>query len=92
MKQFLIKIAAWLIKRGADKWLHVLVGIIVASLMMLIPLPMAGKILLAVWTPCLLDVIKELKLDASFDFLDFLYTLIGGIIGAGLSWLNIICA
>ena len=91
MKKLLIKICSWLIARGADKWLHLLFGLIIAELIMLIPLPIIGRIVLAVWTAAIIDLIKELKLDACVDFYDMLYTIFGSIVGAALSYLTMIC-
>lgn len=92
MKNLIIKICAWLIKQGADKWLHVLFGLIIAATAYLIPLPTAGRIMVAIWLPLIIDLIKELKIDASLDYMDVLYTLIGAAIGTTLAWLNTICA
>ena len=91
MKNFINKICAWLIGRGSDKWLHLLFGIIIAELIMLIPLPISGRIVLAIWFAGIVDLFKELKLDACVDFYDLLYTIVGSIIGSALSCLTIIC-
>lgn len=92
MKRLIIKICAWLIKQGADKWLHVLIALVMAALIMLIPVNMYGRILLAVWVPFFADIFKELKIDGAVDGLDVLYTIIGAGLGTLIAWLNIICA
>ena len=91
IKDFIYKIASWLIKQGADKWLHLLVGMLVAMLSMA-SLPflihdMAAVKFLAVFLPCALDGIKECLIDSKPDFWDFLYTLIGALIGMLFCWM-----
>lgn len=85
MKNIIRKICAWLISWGADKWLYVLIAMIIAELIMLIPLPISGRVLLAVWTPVALDLVKETTIDTSLDAMDMWFTLIGGALGAVLS-------
>lgn len=84
------KICAWLIKRGADKWLHFIVGLVIAQLLMLVPLPMVWCIAISFAVVAIADIIKETFIDTLFNIADLLYTIAGGAVGVVLSVLTII--
>lgn len=92
MKRFLIRIFAWLIKQGADKWLHVITGIVIAELVMLLPMTLLAKCIAAFIGVTIIEFCKENLLDSAMDWKDVAFTIVGCVIGIGLVLLNIICA
>lgn len=90
MKRFLIKIFAWLIKQGADKWLHVIAGIVIAELVMLLPMTLGAKCIAAFIGVTIVEFCKENLLDSKMDWADVAFTMAGCVIGIGLVLLNII--
>ena len=92
MKKILIRIFAWLIRQGADKWLHVIAGIVIAELVMLLPMTLGAKCIAAFIGVTIIEFCKENLIDSQMDWHDVLATIVGCGIGIGLSYLNIICA
>lgn len=92
MKKLLNKICAWLIKQGADKWLHVIAGIVIAELIMLLPITLIAKCIFAFIGVTIVEFCKENLVDSKLDWNDVLATIVGCCIGILLSYLNIICA
>ena len=92
MKKLLNKICAWLIKQGADKWLHVIAGIVIAELVMLLPMTLLAKCIAAFIGVTIIEFCKENLLDSAMDWKDVAFTIVGCVIGIGLVLLNIICA
>lgn len=90
MTDIIKKICSWLIKRGADKWLHFIVGFVIAQLLMLVPLPMVWCIAISLAVVAIADIIKETFIDTRFNAIDLLYTIAGGAVGVVLSVLTII--
>lgn len=91
MKNIIRKIAAWLIARGADKWLHFLFALVIAALVVaFVPFLLgdfAGVVFLSVFVPCALDAVKESCIDDAPDIWDMVWTLAGALAGMGLSLL-----
>lgn len=81
MKDTILRICSWLIRRGADKWLHFLFGLAVAQLVMLVPLPTWCRIAVSMAAVALSDIAKECALDSFFNKKDLLYTVLGGALG-----------
>ena len=90
MKRFLIKIFAWLIKQGADKWLHVIAGIVIAELVMLLPMTLGAKCIAAFIGVTIIEFCKENLIDSKMDWADVAFTLVGCVLGIGLVLLNVI--
>lgn len=92
MKKLLIRIASWLISQGADKWLHVIAGIVIAELIMLLPMTIGAKCIASFIGVTIVEFCKENLVDSKLDWNDVLATIVGCCIGILLSYLNIICA
>lgn len=90
MKKILIRIFAWLIKQGADKWLHVIAGIVIAELVMLLPMTLGAKCIASFIGVTIVEFCKENLLDSKMDWADVALTMAGCVIGIGLVLLNII--
>ena len=82
----------------ADKWLHLICGLIIAQiafalLSLDLRLPQWGTAILALWTSACAGGAKEL-IDHCFNgvpsWADFWFTLSGGAIGVGLAMLILI--
>lgn len=90
MKKLLNKICAWLIRQGADKWLHVLFGLVIAELLMLLPMTLIAKCIAAFIGVTMIEFCKENLLDSKMDWADVAFTLVGCMLGIGLVLLNVI--
>ena len=76
-------------KVAADKWLHFIVGLILAQLTIALLCAVQNDIILAYGAGMAVALaagfIKELKDGNHADVQDFLFTLVGGVVGAGLA-------
>ena len=76
-------------KVAADKWLHFIVGMILAQLTIALLCAVQNDIILAYGAGMAVALaagfIKELKDGSHADVQDFLFTLLGGVVGAGLA-------
>ena len=85
MKKIIEKLA----KVAADKWLHLIVGLILAQLTIALLCAVQNDIILAYGAGMAVALaagfVKELKDGSHADVQDFLFTLVGGVIGAGLA-------
>ena len=85
MKKIIEKLA----KVAADKWLHFIVGLVLAQLTIALLCAVQNDIILAYGAGMAVALaagfIKELKDGSHADVQDFLFTLIGGVVGAGLA-------
>lgn len=80
IKNLYNKIMKFLIGIGSDKYLHFIVGCLISLLCMnFIPLK-ALKIALSLSIPFVLDLVKETLIDASPNWKDLAWTMIGAII------------
>ena len=83
------KIIEKLSKVAADKWLHFIVGLVLAQLTIALLCAVQNDIILAYGAGMAVALaagfIKELKDGSHADVQDFLFTLIGGVVGAGLA-------
>lgn len=74
---------------AADKWLHFIVGLILAQLTIALLCAVQDDIILAYGAGMAVafaaGFVKELKDGSHADVQDFLFTLIGGVVGAGLA-------
>ena len=74
---------------AADKWLHFIVGLILAQLTIALLCAVQDDIFLAYGAGMAVALaagfIKELKDGSHADVQDFLFTLIGGVVGAILA-------
>lgn len=76
-------------KVAADKWLHFIVGMVLAQLTIALLCAVQDDIILAYGAGMAVALaagfIKELKDGSHADVQDFLFTLVGGVVGAGLA-------
>jgi len=76
-------------KVAADKWLHFIVGMILAQLTIALLCAVQDDIILAYGAGMAVALaagfIKELKDGSHADVQDFLFTLVGGVFGALLA-------
>ena len=74
---------------AADKWLHLIVGMVLAQLTIALLCAVQDDIILAYGAGMAVALaagfIKELKDGSHADVQDFLFTLIGGVVGAILA-------
>lgn len=74
---------------AADKWLHFIVGMILAQLTIALLCAVQNDIILAYGAGMAVALaagfVKELKDGSHADVQDFLFTLIGGVVGAILA-------
>lgn len=74
---------------AADKWLHFIVGMVIAQLTIALLLAVQSDVFLAYGAGMAVALaagfVKELKDGSHADVQDFLFTLIGGVVGAGLA-------
>lgn len=74
---------------ATDKWLHFIVGMILAQLTIALLSAVQNDIILAYGAGMAVALaagfVKELKDGSHADVQDFLFTLIGGVVGAGLA-------
>ena len=74
---------------AADKWLHFIVGLVLAQLTIALLCAIQNDIILAYGAGMAVALaagfVKELKDGSHADVQDFLFTLIGGVVGAGLA-------
>lgn len=89
MKSIITKVCSWLINQGADKWLHFLFGLLIAELMMLIKMPIVPRLSASMAVVVVVEAFKESVVDSFFNKIDLLYTVIGGLLGVGLSCLTL---
>lgn len=84
-----MKIIEKLGKVAADKWLHFIVGLVLAQLTIALLCAVQDDIILAYGAGMAVALaagfIKELKDGSHADVQDFLFTLVGGVVGAGLA-------
>lgn len=87
MKKIIEKLA----KVAADKWLHFIVGLVLAQLTIALLCAVQNDIILAYGAGMAVALaagfIKELKDGSHADVQDFLFTLVGGVVGALLALL-----
>ena len=87
MKKIIEKLA----KVAADKWLHFIVGLILAQLTIALLMAVQSDVFVAygggMAVALAAGFIKELKDGSHADVQDFLFTLIGGAFGALLALL-----
>ena len=78
-------------KVAADKWLHFIVGLILAQLTIALLCAVQNDIILAYGAGMAVALaagfVKELKDGSHADVQDFLFTLVGGMVGALLALL-----
>lgn len=78
-------------KVAADKWLHFIVGLILAQLTIALLCAVQNDIILAYGAGMAVALaagfVKELKDGSHADVQDFLFTLVGGVVGALLALL-----
>ena len=76
-------------KVAADKWLHFIVGLVLAQLTIALLCAIQNDIILAYGAGMAVALaagfVKELKDGSHADVQDFLFTLVGGVFGAGLA-------
>lgn len=86
-----MKIIEKLGKVAADKWLHFIVGLVLAQLTIALLCAVQNDIILAYGAGMAVALaagfIKELKDGSHADVQDFLFTLVGGVVGALLALL-----
>ena len=74
---------------AADKWLHFIVGLVLAQLTIALLCAVQNDIILAYGAGMAVALaagfIKELKDGSHADVQDFLFTLVGGVVGAILA-------
>jgi len=74
---------------AADKWLHFIVGLMLAQLTIALLCAVQDDIILAYGAGMAVALaagfVKELKDGSHADVQDFLFTLVGGVFGAGLA-------
>lgn len=84
----------WLASAGADRYLHLLAGLLIAFVVALVMNKIGGEgrwtcVFFAMMVTVIIGIIKEV-IDQTFesvsDAVDFAFTCVGGVIGAGL-WL-----
>lgn len=84
-----MKIIEKLGKVATDKWLHFIVGLVLAQLTIALLCAVQDDIILAYGAGMAVALaagfIKELKDGSHADVQDFLFTLVGGVIGALLA-------
>ena len=84
-----MKIIENLANVAADKWLHFIMGLVLAQLTIALLLTVQSDVFVAYGGGMAMALaagfIKELKDGSHADVQDFLFTLVGGIIGAGLA-------
>ena len=85
MKKIIEKLA----KVAADKWLHFIVGLVLAQLTIALLCAVQNDIILAYGAGMAVALaagfVKELKDGSHADVQDFLFTLVGGVVGAILA-------
>lgn len=78
-------------KVAADKWLHFIVGLVLAQLTIALLCAVQNDIILAYGAGMAVALaagfVKELKDGSHADVQDFLFTLVGGVVGALLALL-----
>lgn len=76
-------------KVAADKWLHFIVGLILAQLTIALLMAVQSDVFVAygggMAVALAAGFIKELKDGSHADVQDFLFTLVGGVVGAILT-------
>ena len=86
-----MKILEKLANVAADKWLHLIVGMVLAQLTIALLCAVQNDIILAYGAGMAVALaagfIKELKAGSHADVQDFLFTLVGGMVGALLALL-----
>lgn len=74
---------------AADKWLHFIVGLVLAQLTIALLCAVQNDIILAYGAGMAVALaagfVKELKDGSHADVQDFLFTLVGGVVGALLA-------
>ena len=84
-----MKIIEKLAKVAADKWLHFIVGLVLAQLTIALLCAVQDDIILAYGAGMAVALaagfVKELKDGSHADVQDFLFTLAGGVFGALLA-------
>lgn len=85
MKKIIEKLA----KVAADKWLHFIAGLVLAQLTIALLLAVQSDVFLAYGAGMAVALaagfVKELKDGSHADVQDFLFTLVGGVVGAILA-------
>lgn len=90
--QFIQKINTWLASFGADRYLHLIAGIIISVIVCLLMKGLEGENIwscagMAMMSTASIAVIKEV-LDQTYEgessLLDILFTMIGGSIGCSI--------
>lgn len=80
-----------IVKVGADKWLHFIVGLVLCQLVIALLLAVQNDVFVAYGAGMAVALaagfVKELKDGSHADVQDFVFTLVGGIIGALLALL-----
>lgn len=76
-------------KVTADKWLHFIVGLVLAQLTIALLMAVQSDVFVAYGAGMAVALaagfVKELKDGSHADVQDFLFTLVGGVFGAGLA-------
>jgi len=84
-----MKIIEKLGKVAADKWQHFIVGLVLAQLTIALLMAVQSDVFLAYGAGMAVALaagfLKELKDGSHADVQDFLFTLVGGVFGAGLA-------
>lgn len=85
------KIIEKLSEVAADKWLHFIVGMVIAQLTIALLMAVQSDVFLAYGAGMAMALaagfVKELKDGSHADVHDFLFTLVGGVVGALLALL-----
>ena len=95
MYEYYEKFAEWICSFTADKYVHFIVGLLIAyaagrECVLLFRLEMASAFAVALTTAAICGIAKEASdklLGKGLDYKDFLFTSVGGIIGALLLFL-----
>ena len=84
-----MKLIEKLAKVATDKWLHFIVGLVLAQLTIALLCAVQNDIILAYGAGMAVALaagfVKELKDGSHADVQDFLFTLVGGVVGAILA-------
>ena len=67
---------------GIDKLLHFLCGMIIALISLIVFKSFITAIVLTAWIGAAKEIFDMRKNDNKFDWLDLLFTIVGGLLGA----------
>lgn len=93
--KWLSKIFSIILAVGENRYVHSTIGALIASITLCVTLPFVALWLSLVITmviATLLAFVKEYVFDSKVDFIDILYTILGGIIVCLPVFIHYICA